>query len=139
LYHDYGNSIVGLCQLLIAVHSNTKPGCATLELRPPPWVPPRPLARFIWAPFNRPELSLSYSKDNPSFNIHTINNNRIPLLRPSAVTISQQDSFGHGVKLSYNLHCEHNNPAVDGYAVIDVDRLCPAFNQKFNSNVFGQG
>ena len=32
LYHDYGNSIVGSCWLLIAVHSNTKPGCAALEL-----------------------------------------------------------------------------------------------------------
>ncbi len=32
LYHDYGNSIVGLCWLLIAVHCNTKPGCTALEL-----------------------------------------------------------------------------------------------------------
>ncbi len=138
LHHDYGDSVIGLCWLLIEVHSNTKPGCTVLELQPPPRVPPRPLARFIWDPFNRPELALSYSKDNPSFNIQVVNNNGIPPLRPSAVITSQWDSFGHGVKLSYNLHCQHDNPAtLVGSAVIDMDGLCPAFNPNINSNLFG--
>jgi hypothetical protein len=119
------------------VHFNTKPGCTALELRPPPRVLPHPLARFIWAPLNQPELALSYSKDDPSFNLHAVNDNGIPPLRPLAVTASQQDSFRHSGKLSCNLHRKHDNPAMlAGSAVIDMGRLCPAFYPNVNLNLF---
>jgi hypothetical protein len=51
-FPDHGDSVVGQCRLIVAVHSNSEPTCSLLELRPPPQVPSRPLARFLWAPFN---------------------------------------------------------------------------------------
>jgi len=51
-FPDYGDSVVGLCRVIVAVHSNSEPDCSLLELRPPPQVPSWPLARFLWAPFN---------------------------------------------------------------------------------------
>jgi len=85
---------------------------AFVQLRPPPQVPSRPLARFLWAPFNRPEMAVSYGKDDPSFNVHAVNDNGVPPLCASSPTDSQRVSVGPRVKLSYNLHRNRDNPAV---------------------------
>ncbi len=136
-YPDYGDSVVGSCRLIVAVHSNTEPSCAVLALQPPPQVPSRPLTRFVWAPFNWPELAISYSKDDPSFNIHAVNDNGLPPLQALPATESQRVSFSHNMKVMYNLHCKHNNPAVFvGSTVIDTNGLCPAFNPNANLSLF---
>jgi hypothetical protein len=92
LYPDYGNSIVGSCRLIVAVHSNTEPSCAALALQPPPQIPSWPLGRFVWAPFNRPKLAILYYKDDPSFNIHAVSDNRLLLLQASPATEGQRNS-----------------------------------------------
>jgi len=121
-FPDHGDSVVGHCRLIVAVHSNSAPNCSLLELRPPPQVPSRPLARFLWAPFNRPEMAVSYGKDDPSFNVHAVNDNGVPPLRASSPSDSQRVSVGPRVKLSYNLHRDRDNPAVIvGSSVVDVD------------------
>jgi hypothetical protein len=107
-FPDQGDSVVGHCRLIVAVHSNSEPNCSVFELGPPPQVPSRPIARFLWAPFNRPELAASYGKDDPSFNMHTVNNNGVP---PLAVVV--------------------------GSFVVGVDGLCPQFNPNENVNLFG--
>ncbi len=141
LYPDYGDSVVGSCQLIDAVHSNTKLSCAALALQPPPQVPSWPLAKFVWEPFNWPKLAVSYSKDDLFFNIHTVKDNGLPLLRALPTTESQHNSFSHNVKVMYNLHREHDNPAVlVGSAVIDTNGLCPVINPNVNlkfGNYFG--
>jgi hypothetical protein len=59
-------------------------------------------------------------------------------LQTLAATASQRDTFGHNMKLSYNLHHKQDNPTVlVGSAVVDVDRSCPAFSPNVNSNIFG--
>ena len=51
-FPNYGDSVVGVCRLIVAVHSNSAPDCSLFELCPPPQIPSRPLAQFLWAPFN---------------------------------------------------------------------------------------
>jgi hypothetical protein len=138
LYPDYGNSVISSCWPIVAVHFNTKPSCAALALQPPSQVPSWPLARFVWAPFYWPKLAFLYSKDDPSFNLHAFNDNRLPSLRALPTTESQCNSFSHNVKVIYNLHRKQDYPAVlVSFAVIDTDELCPAFNPNVNSNLFG--
>ena len=52
-YSVYGDTIPGTSRLIVGVHSNTEERCSAFELKTLPPTPPRPLARFLWAPFNR--------------------------------------------------------------------------------------
>jgi hypothetical protein len=80
---------------------------------------------------------ISYSKDDPSFNIQAVNDIGLPPLQASPASESQRDLFSHNVKVLYNLHCKHNNQSVlVGSAVIDTNGLCPAFNPNANLNLF---
>jgi hypothetical protein len=122
----------------ISVHSNTKPTCQAFELKTLPSIPFWPLARFIWAPFNTPEHTISYSKDDPSFNIHTVSNNGAPPLRSSMLTPNQHASIKSEINAGYSLHRANNNPNfLAGSAVIHLDGLCSAFDPSDNLNLFG--
>ena len=123
-FPDYGDSVVGLYRVIVTVHSNSEPDCSLLELRPPPQVPSRPLARFLWAHFVRPESAVSYGKDDPSFNVHAVNDNGVPPLQASSPTDSQRVSVGPRVTLSYNLHRNWDNPAVLVGSSVVVKRTC---------------
>jgi hypothetical protein len=87
---------------------------------------------------NQPEHAVSYSKDDPSFNLHGADYNGTSPLRTSMPTLNQHASIKSKVNVSYYLHRENDNPNVlAGYAVIHLDGLCPAFDPTDNPNLFG--
>jgi hypothetical protein len=137
-FPSFGDSISGLCRLIIAVHSDTEEKCSPIEIITPPQLPPRPIARHIWALFNRPEHAVSYSKNDKSFNNHAVNDNCLQPLGASIPSDTQQTACPDGVRVDYYLHRHDNNPAnLVGSAVICIDGLCPPFNPIANTNVFG--
>ncbi len=137
-YLIFGDSIPGECRLIVGVHSNTKSACPVFEVKTPPSIPFWPLACFIWVSFNTPENTVSYSKDDPSFNLHAVKDNGAPPLRANMPTPNQQASIKSGVNVSYYLHRANNNPKVlAGSTVIHLDGLCPVFDPTDNPNRFG--
>ncbi len=137
-FASYGDSVSGSCRLIIAVQSNTEENCGPLEIRTPPQLPSRPIARYIWAPFNRPEHAVSFSKNDKSFNNHAVNDNGLQPLRASIPSNAQQMACPDGVQVDYYLHRHDDNPAdLVCSAVICVDGICPPFNPIANTNVFG--
>jgi hypothetical protein len=92
----------------------------------------------LWAPFNTPELAVSYSKDGQSFNNHAVNDNNLPPLISTIPSDAQCASVNIGVKVLYYFHQQNNDPAnLVGSAVIDVDSICPAFLPLASANIFG--
>ncbi len=77
-YPNYGDSVAGSCRLLVGVYSNTEATCTPIEFKTPPACHPCWISHFLWAPFNRPEHALSYSRDNPSFGKHAVNDSGHP-------------------------------------------------------------
>jgi hypothetical protein len=89
-------------------------------------------------PINKPVLSISYSKDNKSFNNHAINDNGLQPLQASIPLDAQQALSNAGVRVKYYLHRYNDNPSnLVGLAVLSVDNLCPPFSPIANTNVFG--
>jgi hypothetical protein len=120
------------------VHSNTELTCQAFELKTPLSIPFWPLARFIWALFSTPEHTISYLKNDPSFNLHVIINNGAPPLCTSVPTPNQHASIKSGVTVSYFLHRANNNLNIlAGSAFIHLDGLCPTFDPTDNPNLFG--
>jgi hypothetical protein len=137
-YPTFGDSILKGCQLFVGVCSNTEPTCQAFELKTMPSIPFLPLAHFIWAPFNTPEHTISYSKDDPSFNLHAVNDNSAPPLHASMPIPNQHASIEPGVNISYYLHRAQDNPNVlAGSLVTHQDSLCPTFDPTDNLNLLG--
>ena len=67
-YAAYGDSVAGTCRLIVGVHSNTERDCTSLEFKMPPTHLSWRLGHYLWAPFNRPEMAVSYSMNDASFN-----------------------------------------------------------------------
>ncbi len=93
---------------------------------------PLPLAAYIWEPFNKPEYSVSFAKDNDSF--ATYANHGITATVP---TLSVLASLPDGVQPLYYLHLHNSNMAMlAGAAVMSLNSLCPAFDGLPNTNLF---
>ncbi len=54
-YTEIGDSIVDLCRIIIPIHLSSASVVKPLILKTPPAVQPRPIASYLWEPFNRPE------------------------------------------------------------------------------------
>ena len=94
----FNDSITGSHRLFLAIHSNTEEGCKPIELRVPPPGTARPISSYIWEPFNRPELAISYARLDPSFNIHAVNDNGMPPMTATCVTKAQHSSMESGIR-----------------------------------------
>jgi hypothetical protein len=103
-------------------------------------LPPTPtncLSSYLWAPFNRPEIALSYSRDDKSFNNHTFNNCGLPPLIASDPPSSSNAAAGNGISLKYCLHHIDANPTIQpGSYIVGTEGLCPRFKPCNNSNLF---
>jgi hypothetical protein len=96
-YPAFGDSVSGSCCLIAVVHSNTESSCKPIEFKNPPPLPLRRIGHFLWVPFNWPDLAISYSKDNKSFNNHAINDSGLPPLLVSIPTNTLQASLNPDV------------------------------------------
>jgi hypothetical protein len=90
------------------------------------------LAAYIWEPFNKPEYSVSFAKDDDSF--ATDANHGIMATVPTSLVLA---SLPDGVQPLYYLHLRDSNTAtLAGVAVMSLDSLCPAFDGLPNTNLF---
>jgi hypothetical protein len=120
------------------MHSNTEEGCTPLKLKLPPVVAPRPIACFLWAPFNKPKLVVSFSKDDTSFNNHAVNDNGLPPLWAMIATDAQLATVDPRIKTMYYFHRPNDKPSnLVGSAVMSVGGICPALTPIVNTNIFG--
>ncbi len=130
-YSDLGNTIAGGCPLITAVHLSCASTVEPLQLKRPPLVPPRPLGKFIWEPFNQKEHAILMAWDNKDFAKQDTG------LQTSTPAITSDGPAG--VLVRYHLHHPNTNALVIlGSKVISIDRLCPAFNACPNPNIFQQ-
>jgi len=137
-FRDYGDSVSGSSRLLLAVHTTTETGATPINIKPPPPVPHKPIGQFVWAPFNTPEHAVSYSPDDPSFNVHAVNDAGLPPTSANPPTDAQHSTIPDGVIVKYYLHRSFDNPGVlPGLAVVGLDGLCPPFDPSDNCNLFG--
>jgi hypothetical protein len=134
----FNDLITGSHRLIMAIHSNTEEGCKPLELRVPPSGRARLISSFIWEPFNRPELAVSYARSDPSFNMHAVNDNGLPPMTATCVTKAQHSSMESGIRPLYFLHRQGDNPNnLAGSLVVHTDSWAPAFSPVATPNVFG--
>jgi hypothetical protein len=66
-FPEQGNTIAGICQVIIGVHSSSASTVEPLLLKEQPPTPPHPISLSIWEAFNRREHSVSLAKDNDDF------------------------------------------------------------------------
>jgi hypothetical protein len=136
-YSTFSDSLANGCQLIVGVHSHTEEKCTPMVVVAPPPTPTNRLSSYLWAPFNWPEIALSYSREDKSFNNHAFNDCRLPPLIASDLPSSPNAAAGNGVSLKYCLHRIDANPTIQpGSYVVVTEGLCPRFEPCNNSNLF---
>ncbi len=124
-----GDSIVGSCCVITAVHSSCTSCVEPMLLKNLPPVPPHPQGKFIWEPFNRKEQAISLANDDEDFEKQDTRLKALVQTNTSPVT--------NGVSIWYTLHRPDTNKLVMvGSEVVSLDGLCPAFNACPNPNIF---
>ena len=66
-YPDLGNAIAGGCHIVTTVHLSCASTVKLLQLKWPPLIPPFPLGKFIWEPFNQREHAILLARYNKDF------------------------------------------------------------------------
>jgi hypothetical protein len=131
-YPDYGDSVVGTTTIIVGVHTNTQATVDKLMFRTPPSSRPLPISNFVWQPFNKKEFSLSFSKDNSSFNDGS--EHALHATTPSALVLPL---LPQGLHPLYYLHLQGSDATIlNGAAVMSLDSLCPPFDGSPTTNLF---
>ena len=101
-------------------------------LKTPPMTKPRPLATYLWKPFNKPDYAVSLARNDEHF--HSDEDGIIP--RTSVTEPQQEDNTQLHVK--YFLHPRGTDQSVmAGAAVLAWESICPEFDSSPNDNLFG--
>ncbi len=128
-YPDLGDTIPGSYHLIIDIHSSCASMVNPLLLKRPPSVLTRPIGKFIWEPFNRPEHAISLACNNADFDKQDTQ------LKVSTLKLTPNND--RSIIIKYSIHRPDSNDTVlVGSEVISVDGLCPAFNACPNLNIF---
>ena len=105
----------------------------SIILKTPPSTTPRPIGSFIWEPFNRPEHSLCYGRNDGKFNKDDAGKMIVSASKPASSTNSPY------VTIKYHLNCNNANCSIlTGSAVLSTDSLCPPFDACPNQKMFQQ-
>ncbi len=124
-----GDSVAGSCDLLLGVHSACMPTVDPIELKMPPPVPPRPIAQYLWEPFNRTEHSVCFGQDDDDFCRQDV--------RFTASDPPHGTPIPSGVLVKYYIHGQGMDESIlCGAAVIAVDGMCAPFDATVNQNMF---
>jgi hypothetical protein len=130
-YSDIGNSVTGSCSVITAVHSSCASNVDQIILKTPPRTTPRPISAFIWEPFNRPEHSLCYGRNDVDFNKDETSKMIASTPKPAVSTNSSL------VNIKHHLHRDNANGSIlAGSSVLSGDSLCPPFKSCPNQNLF---
>jgi hypothetical protein len=131
-FPNFGDSVIGRANLVVGVHDSTQSQTERISFWIPPSPTPLPLAAYIWEPFNKPEYSVSFVKDNDSF--ETDANHGITTTVPTSLVLA---FLLDGVQPLYYLHLRDSNTAIlAGAAVMSLDSLCPVVDGLPNTNLF---
>jgi hypothetical protein len=130
-YPDIGGSIVNSCCIITAIHSSCALTVKPIVLKTPPCLLARPISLFIWVPFNRPEHSLCYGRNDVDFNKDESSPMIVSTPKPA---ISTNCQF---VNIKYHLHQGNANGSIlADSSVLSGKSLCPPFKACPNQNLF---
>ncbi len=130
-YLEICNSVVDSCTVVIAIHSSFASVIKRLVLKTLPAVLPKPIASYLWEPFNQPEHSLCFGRDNNDFN-----KDNTAHMTVSAPKQAKTDGASH-IAVLYNLHCTGEDTTIlAGSSVLSISGLCPPFEACPNRNLF---
>jgi hypothetical protein len=131
-FPDYGNSVAGGTSIIVGIHTNTQSKVKKLQFRTPPSPKPVPLAAFLWPPFNKKELGISFPEDDESFN-----NGSTPALTVTLPSSSILASMFRGVSSAYFLYLVNSDATIlNGAAILSPHSLCLAFDGSSTTNLF---
>jgi hypothetical protein len=132
-YTNIGDSVADSCRIIIPVHSSSAPKVEQLVLKTPPAVPPKPIASYLWEPFNWPEHSLCYRKDDSDFNKDESSRMVVNAPMPNESPDSAQ------IRTLYHLHrAEADATILAGSSILSQSSLCPLFDACPTRNLFQQ-
>ena len=132
-YVNIGDSVVDSCTIIIAIHSSAASVVEPLSLHTPPLVHAKPIASYLWEPFNKPVHMLCYGRDDSDFN-----KDESALMTVSAPTPAESDSVPH-VVVKYNIHRAGSDTTIlAGSSGVSTSGRCPPFEACPNRNLFQQ-
>jgi hypothetical protein len=128
---EIGNSVVDSCTVIIAVHLSSASVIEPIVLKTLPTVQPKPIALYLWEPFNRPDHSLSLGRDDNKFN-----KDESSKMIVSAPKQAKLDSIPH-VLIQYTMHHAGKDATIlAGLSIISISGLCPPCKACPNRNLF---
>jgi hypothetical protein len=132
-YPEIGDSVADSCLVITAVHSSCSSTVKPVILKTPPSTNPSPIGLFIWEPFNRPEHSLCYGKDDKKFN-----KDDASMMTVSTPKLAESTKSPCPM-IKYHLHRQDANGSIfAGSSILLADSLCPPFEACPNQNMFQQ-
>ncbi len=130
-YPNMGDSVADSCCIITAIHLSRASTVEPIVLKTPPRLPARPISSFIWKPFNRPEHSLCYGRNDTDFNKDE-STRMIATTPKSAISTN-----GQSAHIKYHLHRGAADSSIlPGSSVLVGDSLCPPFKACPNWNLF---
>ena len=137
-YPNYGDSVCDRCTVITGFHDSTASTVAAMNAPTPPNTYPKPLSHFLWAPFDRRDMAMSYGKDDELFNKDRLTDNE-ELLRVVEPKPADSSATGRFIRILYFLQLrESGPPTLDGSSVLSTEGLCPPLGSDGNSNLFGR-
>ncbi len=130
-YTKIDDPIVDLYTVIIAVHLSSASVIEPLVLKTPPAVCLTPIASYLWEPFNQPEHSLCFGRNDNDF----IKDEAMRMI-VSMPKQAELDSITPIVIL-YHLHCVDDDASIlAGSGVLSLSSLCPPFEACPTRNLF---
>jgi hypothetical protein len=130
-YSKISDPIVDSCTVIIAIHSSSASVVKPLNLKTLLAVCPTPIGSYLWEPFNRPEHSLCFGRDDNDFN-----KDEAMRMIMSAPKQAKLDSITPIVIL-YHLHCADDDASIlAGSGILSLLSLCPPFEACSTRNLF---
>jgi hypothetical protein len=132
-YPEIEDTVADYCYVITAVHSSCSSTVKPIILKTPPRTSPQPIGLYIWEPFNRPEHSLCYGRNDKNFNKDETSKMIVSTPKPATSTNSPC------VNIKYHLHRDAANGSfLAGSLVISTNSLCLPFDACPNKNMFQQ-
>jgi hypothetical protein len=117
--------------LVIAIHLSSALVVEPLALNILPAVCSKPIALYLWDPFNQPEHSLCFGRDDIDFN-----KDDTARMTVSVPKQAETDGAPHMVVL-FNLHCTGKEATIlAGSSILSILGLCSPFEACSNRNLF---
>jgi len=128
-YAAFGDSVCDSALFIIGVNRSSTAIHQAITVPHPPAQSPQVLAEFLYAPFNRQELSVSPSRHDPEFA-------GFPATATLPIATDASLRTVHAKRI-YNIRRTSDTSGITaGSGVYSVDGICPPFSPP-NPNLFG--